>query len=158
MAMHLTTFSPKCCCDPSVMSFQVASAWRPYRNLERQRLAAIFGGQGVENGGELLRVEFDCIPSSAPSVLMRLAMHPRWEKFFAEGRHEPSTTAPVSVSRADNTTDNPHTDDLVDLAIFCSVGRRKARAERRGEALLDGLEGAADSRRPAGGAESRPLE
>lgn len=79
-------------------------------------------------------------------------------KVFAVGRHEPSTTAPISVSRADNTIDALHTNDLVDLAILRSVGRRKARAQRRGEALLEGLEGAADSRRPAGGAESRPLE
>jgi hypothetical protein len=60
MAIHLTTFSPKCCYAASASKLQLSDAWHPYRNLEGQLVSAIVGRQGVENGRELLRVELDC--------------------------------------------------------------------------------------------------
>ena len=70
IAMHLTTFSPKCCYCPSAPIRTGVRAWHPYRNLENQLLSAIVGGQGVENGRELLGVELDCDVLSASAFGM----------------------------------------------------------------------------------------
>ena len=75
IAMHLTTFSPKCCYCPSAPIRTGVRAWHPYRNLENQLLSAIVGGQGVENGRELLGVELDCdiLSASAFGMLSPIA-------------------------------------------------------------------------------------
>lgn len=62
MAIHLTTFSPRCCCRS--VSTLTCSGYVPqgiaYRDLEHELLAIVVGLKGVENGGELLGVELDC--------------------------------------------------------------------------------------------------
>lgn len=71
-----------------------------YRNLKDELLAIVGGGQGVENGRQLLAVELDCInpsalfhhlfrPSGAPSSSIRLAGAPG-EKLFSyrQQRHQ----------------------------------------------------------------------
>jgi hypothetical protein len=55
--MHLTTFSPKCCCCVSARVLPGIRAWRPYSNLENELLAVVLGRQGIENRRKLLRVE-----------------------------------------------------------------------------------------------------
>ena len=64
MAMHLTTFSPRCCCV--LVSTEGSLACRrgglAYRDLEDELLAIVDGLKGVENGGELLGIELDCRP------------------------------------------------------------------------------------------------
>ena len=61
MAMHLTTFSPRCCCV-WVSRLGVIGGWEglAYRDLEDELLAIVGGLKGVENGGELLGIELDC--------------------------------------------------------------------------------------------------
>ena len=60
-----------------------------YSNLQNEFLAIVVGRQGVENGWELFRVEFDCNWLSVPSLAMRGPMarrelHSRaMEKVFA---------------------------------------------------------------------------
>ena len=59
MAMHLTTFSPKCCCTVSVTLFHISTSWHPYSDFEDQLLVTVLGCDSVENSRELLSVEFD---------------------------------------------------------------------------------------------------
>jgi hypothetical protein len=58
MAIHLTMFSPKCCCVPLVIfgRFDVRGA---YSDFQSQLVAAVVRCQSIENGGELLSVELD---------------------------------------------------------------------------------------------------
>ena len=43
----------------------MAGAAKAYGDLENELLATVLGGQGVQNGGQLLTVELDCRYASA---------------------------------------------------------------------------------------------
>lgn len=106
IAIHLTTFSPKCCCLVLAVLFLVSDAWHSYRDLKGQFLAAIVGRKGVENGRELLGIELDYNRLSAsvfgmPSAMHRARRYSRSWKSFSQptttkGNRAPSTTAPIT--------------------------------------------------------------
>lgn len=112
-----------------------------YRNLKNELLATVFGGQGVQNGWELLSVELDCIKSSSAAVscvfhvatvALELGSSFVWRAVGLGGK------------RFSRTIDDG-TDDLVDLAILSSVGAGESLAQSRSEGRLEGLERALKS-------------
>ena len=94
MAMHLTTFSPKCCCTVSVTLLHMSASWHPYSDFEDQLLVTVLGCDGVENGRELIGVELDlqfavsdCVVVAVTNGQVKI---PPWttEKFFMATRSE----------------------------------------------------------------------
>ena len=70
MAIHLTMFSPMCCCHNVNDVLPVSDAWRPYCDLEDELVATIVSGESVQNSRELLSIELDCVQMSVPAVLV----------------------------------------------------------------------------------------
>lgn len=115
--------------------------WAAYRHLQNQLLVAVLGSQGIENRGELVALELDCICVSAMMDSASAMSRPR------------SNGGQKSFSH----TVDDGTDDLVDLAALGDISAGEASSQRRSEVLLDGLEGA--NRRPAeGGGPQRPVD
>lgn len=102
------------------MVVQISSAWHSYRNLEDELVSAIVRCQGIENGWELFRIKFDWNILSVPifNVL-------------------PTMTEPGSLCRraekSFSHTIDDGTDDLIDLALLCGIGRCETSCESRCE-------------------------
>ncbi len=160
MAMHLTTFSPRCCCV--LVSTQGSLACRrrglAYRDLEDELLAIVDGLKGVENGGELLGIELDCrrrqlhatggCPKGRAEAREPLTIDDGtccWIARLAKRKQfSRSGSGPLDpVARASKLTD-----DLVDLAIT-NTGSAGKPAEGRGPEA--GRANGATSRRREGG-------
>jgi hypothetical protein len=116
MAMHRTTLSPKCCCPALAKLLQLSDAWHPYCDLQNQLLAAIVGGQGIENGRKLLRVELDVHDGTNDCQMCQyesqIEVSDRVEKFL--GR------VSAAWERAGSLT-------LMDLPVLRSIGRCEPR-------------------------------
>lgn len=138
--------------------FRVCDAWRSYSNLKDQLVAAIVGCQRIENSRKLLGVELDCNSLLAPwfsMVATRFeldALHSRYRKTFS------TTTTGPGANENGRRTINDCTDHSMYLSILCGIGGCITCGEGWGEVLLERLEGAADSGRPAQARAERSLD
>ena len=116
-----------------------------YGDLENELLATVLGGNGVENGRELLAIELDCKRVSVGVFMRRLR----------DAAGDNGVAAAVALvlgvvgKRFSHTVDDG-TNDLVDSAIGVGGRAGEALAQGGSERRLDGLEGALQSSRATG--------
>ena len=100
MAMHLTTFSPKCCylnvrpfATRNLFVYEDCSIERiTYSDFQDKFLAIVLSLEGVENGRKVVGVEFDCgkimLADSAALVYTLLQLLVGERKVFAHHRQQ----------------------------------------------------------------------
>lgn len=134
IAMHRTTFSPKCCCKRvRNVCDGVVAEYRAYGDFEGELLVTVHGGKGVQNSGKLLGSELDYIHPSAvvPSSFVR-AWSLQWLRVASDS----------SRGKGFLRTIDDGTNDLVDLSILGRVGACESLAKSWCKGRLDRLEGA----------------